>query len=187
VWGQPPRLSRGARLATIRKNINMSGTSGALGRPHALQTIFLGGSIAGVLDGLDAVTFYGLAYAVSPPHLFQSIASGLVGPGAFQGGWFTVVLGVALHFSIAIGASAVYYAASLLIPRLFRKPWICGPWFGIGLFFFMQHIVLPLSEVAPRTHSMPPVEVLDQLFSHAFFVGLPIALMARWSAQCSEI
>jgi hypothetical protein len=132
---------------------------------------FLGGSIAGVLDGLDAVTFYGLAYAVSPAHLFQSIASGFVGPRAFQGGWFTVVLGVALHFSIAIGASAVYYAASLLIPRLFRKPWICGPWFGIGLFFFMQHIVLPLSEVAPRTHSMPPVEVLDQLFSHAFFVA----------------
>jgi len=52
---------------------------------------FLGGSIAGVLDGLDAVTFYGLADAVSPAHLFQSIASGLVGPRAFQGGWFTVV------------------------------------------------------------------------------------------------
>jgi uncharacterized membrane protein YagU involved in acid resistance len=144
-------------------------------------------SIAGVLDGLDAVTFYGLAYGVSPPHLFQSIASGLVGPRAFQGGWFSVVLGVALHFSIAIGASAVYYAASLLIPALFRKPWISGPLFGIGLFFFMQHIVLPLSAVAPRTHSMSPVEVLDQLFSHAFFVGLPIALMARRSARCSEI
>ena len=56
----------------------MSGSSGALGRPHAFQTIFLGGSIAGILDGLDAVTFYGLAYALSPPHLFQSIASGLV-------------------------------------------------------------------------------------------------------------
>ena len=165
----------------------MSGTSGALSRPHAFQTIFLGGSIAGVLDGLDAVIFYGLAYAVSPPHLFQSIASGLVGPRAFQGGWFTVVLGVALHFSIAIGASAVYYAASLLIPALVRKPWISGPWFGIGLFFFMQHIVLPLSAVAPRTHPMSPVEVLDQLFSHAFLVGLPIALLARRSSRCSEI
>jgi len=55
---------------------SVSGSSGALGRPHAFQTIFLGGSIAGVLDGLDAVTFYGLAYAVSPAHLFKASLAG---------------------------------------------------------------------------------------------------------------
>jgi hypothetical protein len=66
---------------------------------------------------------------------------------------------------------------------LWRKPWISGPAFGIGLFFFMQHVVLPLSAVHKRTAPMSPMEFLDQLLSHAFLVGLPIALMARRSAQ----
>ncbi|MFZ1142451.1 MAG: hypothetical protein WB781_05895 [Candidatus Sulfotelmatobacter sp.] len=143
----------------------------------------MGGSIAGVLDGLDAVVFYGFAYAVPPALIFQNIASGLLGPRSFRGGWLTVGLGVALHFSIAIGAAAVYYAASHLIPALFRKPWICGPAFGIGLFFFMQHVVLPLSAVHKRAAPMSLGELLDQLFSHAVFVGLPIALMARRSSR----
>jgi hypothetical protein len=154
-------------------------------RPRALQTILLGGSIAGVLDGLDAVVFYRLAFAVPPALIFQNIATGLIGPRSFRGGWLTVVLGIALHFSIAIGAAAVYYAASLLIPALYRFPWICGPAFGIGLFFFMQHVVLPFSAVHKRTVPMSLPELLDQLFSHAFFVGLPIALMARRSARTS--
>jgi hypothetical protein len=139
--------------------------------------------MAGVLDGIDAVVFYRLAFAVSPALLFQNIASGLLGPRSFRRGWLTVVLGLALHFSIAIGAAAVYYTASLLIPALFRKPWICGPAFGICLFFLMQHVVLPLSAVPKRTVPMSLIEMLDQLFSHAFLVGLPVALMARRSAR----
>jgi hypothetical protein len=160
----------------------MSASSDELGRPRALQTILVGGSIAGLLDGLDAVVFYRLAFAVSPASIFQFIASGLLGPRSFSGGWHTVVLGVALHFSVAIGAAAVFYAASILIPALFRKPWICGPAFGIGLYFFMQHVVIPLSAVS-KSSAPSRIDVLDQLFSHAFFVGLPIALMARRSAR----
>jgi hypothetical protein len=157
--------------------------TGQAQRPRALQTILLGGGIAGLLDGLDAVVFYWLTFAVTPTRLFQNIAGGLLGARSFREGWHTVVLGVALHLSIAIGAAAVYFAASLLIPALFRKPWICGPSFGIGLYFFMHYIVVPMSAVPKRTAPVTPMEVLDQLFSHAFFVGLPIALMARRSAR----
>jgi hypothetical protein len=152
-------------------------------RPRATQTILVGGAIAGLLDGLDAVIFYWLAFAVSPAAIFQGIASGLLGQRSFQGGWLTLVLGIALQFFIAIGAAAFYYAATLLIPILLRKPWISGPAFGIGLFFFMQRVVLPLSAVHKRTAPMSLGELVDQLLSHAFLVGLPIALMARRSAR----
>lgn len=152
-------------------------------RPRAMQTILIGGGIAGLLDGLDAVIFYRLAYAIPPARIFQGIASGLLGAQSFRGGWPTVVLGIGLQFFIAIGAAAFYYVASLLIPMLWRKPWTSGPAFGIGLFFFMQHVVLPLSAVHKRTAPMSPMELLDQLLSHAFLVGLPIALMARRSAR----
>ena len=152
-------------------------------RPRARQTILVGGGIAGLLDGLDAVIFYWLAYAVRPALLFQHIASGLLGAQSFREGWLTVALGVALQFFIAIGAAAFYYAAILLVPMLWRKPWISGPAFGIGLFFFMQRVVIPLSAVHQRTVPMSPMELADQLPSHAILVGLPIALMARRSAR----
>jgi hypothetical protein len=152
-------------------------------RPRAMQTILVGGAIAGLLDGLDAVIFYWLAFAVPPAAIFQGIASGLLGQRSFQGGWLTFVLGVALQFFIAIGAAVFYFAATFLIPMLWRKPWISGPAFGIGLFFFMQRVVLPLSAVHKRTAPMSLGELVDQLLSHAFLVGLPVALMARRSAR----
>jgi len=158
------------------------GTVGETGRPKAFETILLGGLIAGALDGLDAVVFYGLSFGVTPTALFQHIASGLLGARSFRGGGYTTVLGVGLHFSIAIGAAAVYLAASLVIPALFQKPWIYGPTFGILVYLFMHYVVVPLSAVTRRTAPVTGFEVLDQLISHTLFVGLPIALMARRSA-----
>lgn len=154
-----------------------------LGRPRALPTILLGGSIAGLLDGLDAVIFYRAAFAVPPGRLFQGIAAGLLGRASFRGGWRTVVLGIALHFTVAIGAAAFFYAASLLIPALFRHLWFCGPGFGVGLYLFMQHVVIPLSAIPKRTHPAPLIDIADQLFAHMLCVGLPIALIARRSAR----
>lgn len=151
-------------------------------RPKAFDTILLGGMIAGVLDGLDAVLFYGLSFGVAPALLFQNIAGGLLGRRTFQGGWHTVVLGVACHFSIAIGAAAVFYGASLVIPALWQKPWIFGPTFGVLVYLFMHYIVVPLSAVPKRTVPVTLFEIVDQLFSHTIFVGLPIALIARRSA-----
>ncbi len=153
------------------------------GRPKALETILVGGLIAGGLDGLDAVVYYGWASGVTPARLFQHIASGLLGAKAFNGGMATVLLGVACHFTVAIGAATVFYAASRVIPFLWRKPWIAGPAFGICVYLVMHYIVVPLSAVRARTVPMAGMELADQLFSHMFFVGLPIALMARRSAR----
>ncbi len=159
-----------------------AGTISEAGRPRALDTILLGGLIAGVLDGLDAVVFYGLSFGVTPTLLFQNIAGGLLGRKTFHGGWYTVLLGIACHFSIAIGAASVFYGASLVIPALWRKPWIFGPTFGVLIYLFMHYIVVPLSAVPKRTVPVTFFEIVDQLFSHTLFVGLPIALMARRSA-----
>jgi uncharacterized membrane protein YagU involved in acid resistance len=153
------------------------------GRPRAFETIVVGGAIAGVLDGLDAVLYYNWASGVAPSRLFQHIASGLLGAKAFSGGWYTTVLGVALHFTVAIGAAAVFYAACRAIPALAKWPWISGPVFGLGVYVVMHYVVVPMSAVAARKAPMQGLELADQLFSHMFFVGLPIALMARRSAR----
>ena len=160
-----------------------AGTVNQPGRPKAFDTILLGGLIAGVLDGLDAVIFYGWSFGIPPALLFQNIAGGLLGRKTFHGGWYITLLGVACHFSIAIGAAAVFYWTSLVIPALWRKPWIFGPTFGVLVYLFMHYVVIPLSALPKRTAPIGALELVDQLFSHTMFVGLPIALMARRSAR----
>jgi hypothetical protein len=111
-----------------------------------VDTVVLGGLAAGVLDGMDAVLFYGLVDGVKPTALFQFIASSLLGRESFDGGWRIVALGIALHFVVAFGAAAFYYAASFQFPSILRRPFLCGPLFGLGLYFFMQRVVIPLRQ-----------------------------------------
>jgi uncharacterized membrane protein YagU involved in acid resistance len=154
-------------------------------RPRFLETVLWGGLIAGVLDGLDAIVFFGATAGATPARIFQHIASGLLGPASFQGGWRTVALGVVLHFFIATGAATVYYLVSLRLPVLFRKPLLYGPAFGLVVFYVMYYVVVPLSAVRNKTKPIGAFELLDELVAHAFFVGLPIALAAHRSARTS--
>jgi len=63
----------------------------------------------------------------------QSIASGLLGPQAYEGGVATAILGVVLHFVIAIGAAAVFYLLSRKLPFLTQKPILWGPLYGAAI------------------------------------------------------
>ena len=149
-----------------------------------VEAIALGGLVAGVLDGLDAVIFYGLYAGVSPVRLFQHIASGLIGAAAFRGGWATMTLGLVLHFLIATGAAAVFFEAARALPVLSQKPLVSGPVFGIAVFLFMRSVVVPLSAVAARRSGGVRVpELVDLLFAHMFLVGLPIAVIVRRALQ----
>ena len=65
------------------------------------KSMLLGGVCAGVLDFIGAcVSNY--SRGVTPLRIAQSIASGLLGRAAFEGGYKTAALGVVLHFIIAL-------------------------------------------------------------------------------------
>jgi hypothetical protein len=143
----------------------------------------MAGVVAGFLDGLDAAIFIGMIGGVPVMRVFQFIASGLVGVAAFHGGWTTAALGCLLHFLIATGAAAVFYGMSVKLPIVLRKPLIWGAVFGVGVFVFMHYLVVPLS-AAPKQHPLTAGALLNLIFSHIFFVGIPIALVTSRSAQC---
>jgi hypothetical protein len=154
----------------------------------AWRVILLAGAVAGILDGLDAILYFGYMFHVSPGLIFQSIASGLLGPASFQGGAATVLLGVLLHFTIACGAAAVFYGIARCWPVLLRHPWLSGPVFGLGVFGVMYGVVKPLSRVARRAHPMPLPEIVDELLAHMFLVGLPISLLTwRYSLRPNSV
>jgi hypothetical protein len=155
-------------------------------RAKVRDTILYGGLIAGILDGADAVLFYYFTFGVTPSQLFQNIAGHLLGKQAFHEGAATVALGVCIHFFIAFSAAATYWAFTRRLPGIIDKPFIFGPIFGIGLYFFMQHAVIPLTAIPKRAVPPGPGEIVDQLLSHMLCVGLSIALMARRSAHRAD-
>ncbi len=152
-------------------------------RPRFFDTVVLGGALVGLLDGLDAIIFYGLTTGVSPAKIFQAIASGVLGLNSFRDGWETVLLGMVLHFAISFGAAAVYYAACLKLPFMVRTPLLCGPLFGLVVYAFMYGLVLPLSAFPLQPSGTSGSGLVDELFAHILLVGLPVAFLASRSGR----
>lgn len=134
------------------------------------------GFACGVLDITAAFIVYGF-FGAKPVPLLQGIASGLLGPKAFDGGLATALLGLFCHFVIAFGAAAVYFVASRAIPFLVQYAIACGALYGVAVYFFMNRIVLPLSAVAKRPFSLKLMII--GVVIHIFCVGLPISLSVR--------
>jgi len=146
-------------------------------RPAALAAVAWGGLAAGVLDTFLAMGQFGVSAIV----VYQSVAAGLLGRESYQGGLGTAALGMFLHFFIATTAAAVYVSASRRLKLLVRWAVPCGLAFGMAVYFFMRHLVLPLSAARVGTFAW------TGLIGHALLVGLPIALFARRACSTSGL
>ena len=137
------------------------------------RTVAVAGLLAAGFDIAFALVFYG-RQGVAPARLLQGIASGVLGPSAFTLATWTVALGAALHFFIALCAAFIYWGASRRFSVLTRGPLVSGAAFGVAMYVAMHFIVLPLSRVHFRLPSLH--NVLGELFSHIVLFGMVIAL-----------
>ncbi|HMK28393.1 MAG TPA: hypothetical protein VK473_01825 [Terriglobales bacterium] len=149
-------------------------------RSSAVLTIFWIGLIAGTLDISDALIFTWL-HGVGPARVFQFIASGLIGPRSFQGGVATVLLGVALHYFIALSWTAIFYAASRKLTFLIRRPVISGLLYGVFVYLIMNLVVLPLSRI-PHTRPATLASRVNGVLALMLCIGLTISLLVRRNA-----
>lgn len=145
------------------------------------RAILAGGLAAGVLDIAYAFVFWGLR-GVAPVRILQSVASGLLGASAYQGGAGAAVLGAGLHLLNAFLIAAVYVLASRRLPDLAHRPALWGPLYGIGAYLVMNYVVIPLSAFPRRGGSPAPVVWITGVLVHMLLIGLPIALAARRAA-----
>lgn len=152
-------------------------------RPKAFETIVYGGLAIGILDFLDATLFFGLYSGAPFQRVWQGVSAGLLGSEAARaGGWNTAALGMLLHFVVAFCIATVYYLAARNVSFLIRHPVISGLAFGVLAHLVMKYVVIPLSaigSVAP--YNLP--NFLNSVIGHALVVGLPVALIAAWSAR----
>ena len=160
--------------------------SDARGPGNRLAIAWLAGTIVvGVLDGLDAIVVFGLRSGVTPERIFQGIASGVLGPASFSGGWRSASLGVALHFLIAGGIVATFLAATRVMPSLARRPFLFGPLYGIVVYWVMNLVVIPLSAIGGSSFTW--FGVTNGLLIHMVGVGLPAALAERCAGPAGRV
>lgn len=141
------------------------------GTRNAFLAVAAGGLIAGTLDLTQALALFGAKIPLA-------IAAGLLGPEAFQGGGATYVLGVLLHFLIALTAAAIYFVVSRKLSFLIEHALVCGLFFGVAVELVMRLIVLPLSAL----HAMGPYpyrDLVQGLLMHMIVVGLPISFCVQ--------
>lgn len=133
--------------------------------------ILVGGFIAGLLDMTSAYMTFGRLMPIG-------IAGGLIGRTALHVTAWQYVLGLFLHYLIAFSAAAAYCLTSKKLSFLRDHFLVCGLFFGIGFFLFMQLVVLPLSAY----HAMGPYTyrgLVEGLLAHMFLIGLPISTSLR--------
>lgn len=140
--------------------------------------VMVGGGIAATLDITYACIANGARHGLSAEWVCQSVASGWLGKAAFDGGLPTALLGLASHYSILFVAAWLYLQASRRLPVLSTHAVACGAVFGVGVYLFMNFVVLPLSAF-PFQLSYPVMRLVEGFASHAMFVGIPIALAVR--------
>ena len=157
--------------------IDVSGSTAPNFRKPILA-IAVGGLVAGTLDLMQAFALFGTRVPLL-------VAAGLMGRQALHGGVSTYVLGILLHFFIALSAAAIYYAASRKLNFLTGHWLVCGLFYGIAVELVMNLIVLPLSAL----HARGPYklhDLLQGLIVHMVVIGLPISFSARRFARATE-
>ncbi len=144
----------------------------------SLRAIFWAWLVAGVLD-ISSFFIICLTKGIGISRGLQGISAGLLGrEAAVHGGVGTALLGLGLHFSFMLGWVLVFYAFSRFLPALTRRPLVSGVIYGPIVYLIMYWVVVPLSRIGPRPHSLSNDGLAIAI--HICLIGLPIGLiMAR--------
>jgi hypothetical protein len=142
---------------------------------RALKAVLSAWLLAGTLDISAAAIYYPLASGVKVRTLLQGIASGVLGDDAFAGGLGTAVLGLALHYLVALVWTLIFLLALRTVKGRFTNLFLVGMAYGIVVWVVMNLIVLPLSNVHHASFNLPQAIVGAVILM--FCIGLPIAMI----------
>jgi len=141
------------------------------------RAILSGGLLCALLDGVCVSLLYA-SKGIQPMQVWQTVASSVLGREAFQRGWVSAGLGLALHCLVALSAASLFALAFRFTPSVKERYLVAGATFGVLFFFAMNLIVIPLSAMPKRPFNAQIFVI--QIVIHIFLIGLPIAISARW-------
>ena len=149
------------------------------------QAILTGWLLCGVLDITAACVQAWMQAGRTPPEVLRGVASALWGRPAMEAGAGMAAIGLAMHFTVALTATLVFFAVSRRVVLLRTAPlWVVGPLYGALVFCAMNYGTLPaLSWVRSLYLHTPPrwpgSMSWPQLAIHMVCVGPPIAWGVR--------
>ena len=149
------------------------------------EAIVTGWLLCGVLDITAACLQAWIQFGRLPGDVLRGVASALWGRAAVEAGAGMAAIGLAMHFTVALTATLVFYLATRLIGVLRSAPlWIVGPLYGVVVFCAMNYATLPaLSWLRSLYLHTPPrwpgSMSWPQLFIHMVCVGPPIVWGVR--------
>jgi hypothetical protein len=138
-------------------------------------TIVITGFIAGTLDILAAIIILAGGNAIGT---LKYIAGGVFGKAASEGGYEMAALGLLFHYIIAMSWTAGYFLVYPKFPFLKWSKWFNAIAYGLFVQTIMSFIVLPWTNIAPRTFTVSGF--LKNAVILMFAIGLPAALSADW-------
>lgn len=139
-----------------------------------LNAILRAGFVAGTLDIFVSC----LLNRINPLVATHAVASGLLGPAAFQGGIATALAGLLLQWAMAFLIAAIYVMAVTVLPLLQRLKIWGGLVYGVIIFFVMNDIVVPLSNAPFKGNAMNAGQFAENMLAMLLF-GFIIAWFAR--------
>lgn len=142
-----------------------------------IEAVLWAGLAAAVLD-ISAVFAYWATQGVWPAGILQAIATSLMGPAAYEGGFGAVMLGLFLHVLVSYVFAAAYIAAASRAPVLITRPIRCGLAYGVIAKVVMSEAVVPLSRATFGGGDPTLLQTAISWFIHLVLFGLPIALTA---------
>jgi hypothetical protein len=134
------------------------------------------GLFAGTLDIADALIFNEWR-GITPTRVLQYIASGVLGTASFHGGPASAGLGLALHYSIALTWTTLFYVASRKLAVLTRRPILSGLVYGGVIYLVMNFVVLPASSVPHPSNPTTIASLVNGILALLLCIGLPVSVL----------
>lgn len=154
-------------------------------RVTARQAFLSGWLLCGVLDITAACIQAWIQAGRTPTQVLKGVASALWGPAAMNAGPGLAAIGLAMHFTVALTATTVFYALSRRLAFLRTGPlFVVGPAYGAIVFCTMNYGTLPLLSLLRSFYlgtaaRWPGPMAWPQFGIHLICVGLPIAWGVR--------
>ena len=131
------------------------------------------GALAGIVG---AIVYPAFLYAAFFSELHGSIVALFVSFGEnlhTPSPW----IGALAHLCVSLAWGIGYAYLADTRPRILNTPWLSGFVYGLVVWFIMQ-LVLMAGEVW-KASSLDTYALIGVIIAHAFFFGIPVALMVR--------
>ena len=144
-----------------------------------VKTVLLTGLLVGTTDIIAAYISTWIRSGSFPSKLLQYIAGGLLGlDTSMAGGWPVGLLGLGIHYFIAMTWTVFYFVAAPKIRLTSFNPYVVGFFYAVFVASMMNYVVLPLTALPKSPPSFHLVPSLIGWTTLSIVLGMPIAVSA---------